>query len=57
MFFFVFLIYFELNRWDRLQPPRNPTDGLSGYRKWMDGFFVEFGAVRNETFSLHFMPP
>ena len=25
------------DRWDRLQPPRNPTDGLSGYRKWMDG--------------------
>ena len=24
-------------RWDRLQPPREPTDGLSGYRKWMDG--------------------
>ena len=22
--------------WDRLQPPRDPTDGLSG-RKWMDG--------------------
>ena len=25
------------DRWDRLQPPRDPTDGLSGYRKWMDG--------------------
>ena len=24
------------HRWDRLQPPRDPTDGLSGYRKWMD---------------------
>ena len=24
------------DQWDRLQPP--PTDGLSGYRKWMDGF-------------------
>ena len=22
--------------WDRLQP-HNPTDRLSGYRKWMDG--------------------
>jgi len=22
------------DRWDR--PPRDPTDGLSGYRKWMD---------------------
>jgi len=22
--------------WARLQPPRDPTDGLSGYRKWMD---------------------
>ena len=20
-----------------IQPPRDPTDGLSGYRKWMDG--------------------
>ena len=26
------------DRWDRLQPPRDPTDGLSGYRKWMDFF-------------------
>ena len=24
------------DHWDRLQPPRNPTNGLSGYRKWMD---------------------
>ena len=23
-------------RWDRLQPPHDPTDGLSGFRKWMD---------------------
>jgi len=26
------------DRWDRLQPPLDPTDGLSGYRKWMDGW-------------------
>ena len=26
------------DRWDRLEPPRNPVDGLSGYRKWMDGW-------------------
>ena len=26
------------DRWDRLQPPRDPTDELSGYRKWMDGW-------------------
>ena len=26
------------DRWDRLQPPRDPTDGLGGYRKWMDGW-------------------
>ena len=25
------------DRWDRLQTPRDPTDRLSGYRKWMDG--------------------
>ena len=25
------------DRWDRLQPTRDPTDGISGYRKWMDG--------------------
>ena len=25
------------DRWDRLQPPRDLTDGLSGYRKWMNG--------------------
>jgi len=23
--------------WDRLQPPCDPTDGLSGYGQWMDG--------------------
>jgi len=28
------------DRWDRLQPHRDPTDGLSGYRKWMDGFLT-----------------
>ena len=29
------------DRWDRLQPPRDPTDGLRMYRKmngWMDGW-------------------
>ena len=26
--------------WDRLQPTRNPTEGLSG-RKWMDGWMEE----------------
>jgi len=26
------------DRWDRLQPICDLTDGLSGYRKWMDGF-------------------
>jgi len=26
------------DRWDRLQPPCDPTDGLSGYKKWMDGW-------------------
>jgi len=24
--------------WDRLQPPRDPTDRLNWYRKWMDGW-------------------
>ena len=24
------------DRWDWLQPPRDPTFGLNGYRKWMD---------------------
>jgi len=24
-----------------LQPPRSPTVGLSGYRKWVDGEHVE----------------
>ena len=27
------------DRWDRLQPPRDPTDELSG-RKWMDGYYA-----------------
>jgi len=31
------------DRWDRLQPPRDPTDRLSGYRKWMDGTISLFG--------------
>jgi len=26
------------DRWDRLLQPHDLTDGLSGYRKWMDGF-------------------
>jgi len=26
------------DRWDRLQYPRDPIDGLSGYKKWMDGW-------------------
>ena len=30
------------DRWDRLQPPRDPTDGLSVYRKWMDGWKTTF---------------
>jgi len=37
------------DRWDRLQPPRDLTNGISGYRKWMDGwmeakkkFFINF---------------
>ena len=25
------------DRWDRLQPPHDPTNGLGGYRRWMDG--------------------
>ena len=29
------------DRWDRLQPPRDLTDGLSGYRKWMDGWIFK----------------
>ena len=28
------------DRWDRLQPLRDPTDGLSKHRKWMDGWAV-----------------
>ena len=28
--------------WDRLQPPRDPTHGLSGYRKWMDVLMLVF---------------
>jgi len=27
--------------WDRLQPTRDPTEGLSG-RKWMDGWMDEY---------------
>ena len=26
------------DHWDSLQPPRDQTDGLSEYRKWMDGW-------------------
>ena len=29
------------DRWDRLQPPRDPTDGWRGYRKWMDGCLLK----------------
>ena len=27
------------DRWDRLQPPDDPTDGLDGIKKWMDGSY------------------
>jgi len=30
------------DRWDRLQPPRDPTDGLSAYSKWMNGWSLHF---------------
>ena len=26
------------DRWDRLKSPRDPTDRISSYRKWMDGW-------------------
>ena len=28
------------DRWDRLQPPRDPTDVLDGIEKWMDGCLI-----------------
>ena len=28
--------------WDWLQLPHDPTDGLSGYRKWMDGWMERY---------------
>ena len=37
--------------WDRLQPPRDPTDGLSGYRKWMDGWDGQYN--HTQTYTLH----
>ena len=37
------------DRRDRLQPPRDPTDGLSGYRKWMDGWFISLKVNQNIT--------
>ena len=38
--------------WDRLQPPRDPTDGLSGYRKWMDGLISSFAILSSVTLAL-----
>ena len=35
------------DRWVRLQTPRDPTDGLSGYRKWMDGYLQLIAAGAN----------
>jgi len=32
--------------WDRLQPPRDPTDGLSGNRNWMDDILYIFTDVK-----------
>ena len=38
------------DRWDALQPPRDPTDGLSGYRKCMDGISTLYQQVlRNNS--------
>jgi len=44
------------DRWDRLQPPRNPTDGLSGYRKWMDGNSEDCAENMVQTFSVVAVP-
>ena len=30
------------DRWNRLQPPRDPTEGLSRYGKWMDGWMDSY---------------
>ena len=40
------------DRWDRLQPPRDPTDGLSGYRKWMEIIFYLFVYLSNKIIEI-----
>jgi len=43
------------DRWDRFQPPHDPTDGLSGYRKWKNGWmdlsFTEIARYDSGFFS------
>jgi len=39
------------DRWDRLQPPRDPTHGLSGNRKWMDGWVQQITHFFNDGFT------
>ena len=44
------------DRWDRLQPPRDPTDRLRGYRKWMDGYINPEGIGLQTTMLLSPFP-
>ena len=37
------------HRWERLQPPRDPTDGLSGYRKWMEMVWIFLQQIVTEA--------
>ena len=41
------------DRWDRLQPPRDPTNRLSGYRKWMDGLPTDCFCLSNLVHSAY----
>ena len=47
---FLGLLIVHLATLNRLQPPRDPTDGLSEYRKWMDGLLYSLGTRTHLAF-------
>ena len=48
------------DHWDRLQPPRDPTNGLSSYRKLMNGLMdglMITGFIENATqWMVYYVP-
>ena len=51
MMFYVMMIE-QADRWDRLQPPRDPNDGLDGIENgWMDDWTSESHEKKYKKYS------